>query len=56
MQSLQGAFETRKRSFIRAFFNLHDCTFKDALKTFGDFKNKQKVYVVMIFGMKNYVY
>ena len=28
MQNFQDTFETRQRSFINAFFNLHDCTFK----------------------------
>ena len=32
-------------------YNLDDCTFKDTLKVFSDFKNKQQVYEVMIFDM-----
>ena len=27
MRTFQDIFETRKRSFISVFFNLHDCTF-----------------------------
>ena len=29
MRNFQDTFETYKRSYISAFFNLHGCTFKD---------------------------
>ena len=28
MRKFQDTFKTRKRSFMKVFFDLHDCTFK----------------------------
>ena len=32
MRNVQDTFETRKQSFISAFSNLHDCTFKQKIQ------------------------
>ena len=34
MRNFQDTFETCKRSFISAFFNLHDCNFKSFKKIY----------------------
>ena len=48
MRNFQDTYETRKRSFISPFFNLHDCTFNKlaTIFSFNAFLKKEwlKVY------------
>ena len=48
MTNFQDTFETRKRSFMIAFFNLRDCTFNS--KHFRDFLKFQKILGLKSFG------
>ena len=56
MRNFQDAFEIRKWSFISAFFNFFDCTFKKATLAALLFVEKQIALSFIVWREKTYIH